>query len=845
MFITEDIGEPGSEDDGRLPFIGRFREREEIKTCFKKRKNRIVQISGAPCIGKQRLIQQICEELDDENEKEKNSNLHIGQISCKYIRSWENFLEHVIDSLPEDGFSESAKLSENQIIRVIKSHTKPNNYVLLTFTKLDNFIFDKEINVALEKFSDMCSKILRCSSNTFLLLSSEIRLNINVGYKVRYVSLLRLPEPEAISLLRKAAPDTDFADTEREIVNGCHCTPGLVLEAASILMHPDYIIKPKYLANLLCDPKNALDLFSSNLVAQNEHLRVKVQKLLERLPSSLQSSVHDLTLLQGSFSKEALQAVLGHKKSYETTLQIIPLRDSSVLEFDKETHLFSMNPLLRACIDESPNFSTSDLVRLRFVKFFVDLMVTVDSKLYKDSHKSVVEYFHHDYANMKQLLQQAIHCTEDIFTVLMKAVSEAEELFIKCFPVEQVKDFYNHLLNAAEQYGKPEEIYILKMFLAQAMTQMKVDTNRREVTQLFQEAFKSMSWDHPGYHHMTLLGFLGRFIIRQGKYQKGLRFIQSAIKMKVDGNTRVHRRLIEFHVQKALAEVFRENFSTAEEALNEALDLAQKEAPYHSAIAIIFNTFGLIMDRSGRDEDRALQWYKSSLEERRKFADISPEILVAPLNNIANQSVKRGNNGYALKLTEEALNIRRKCGWNDYYTGLTLRQKAEIFLVQGKLTSAIQLCDEAYKICVECTPRHFFLNEIIFLRFHCHLPSKDLGAAKDDFKKMMIDRKRYSQNTERGEQTMHILFHALFLYDEDEWDNAYNELQVEVRRLRDLAFKCNDFDKYLHLCSKINDISHLFTSKRVDTNDIHKIKCQELVRQNCKLCPLINVDLLS
>lgn len=38
--------------------------------------------------------------------------------------------------------------------------------------------------------------------------------------------------------------------------------------------------------------------------------------------------------------------------------------------------------------------------------------------------------------------------------------------------------------------------------------------------------------------------------------------------------------------------------------------------------------------------------------------------------------------GYALKLTEEALNIRRKCGWNDYYTGLTLRQKAEIFLVQ-------------------------------------------------------------------------------------------------------------------------------------------------------------------
>lgn len=325
-----------------------------------------------------------------------------------------------MDSLPEYVFSESAKLSENQIIRVIKFHTKSNNYVLLTFTKLDNFIFDKDINAALGKFSDLCSKILRCSSNIFLLLSSGIRLNINVGYKIRYVSLLRLSESEATSLLRKAAPDTDFEDTEREIVNGCHCTPGLVLEVASILMHPDGIIKPKFLANLLCDPKSVLDLFSSNLVAQNEHLRVKIQKLLERLPTSLQSSVNDLMLLQGSFSTEALQAVFGHKQSHETTLQIIPLRDSSVLEFDEETNLFSLNPLLRACIDESPNFSTSDLVRLRFVKFFVDLMVTVDNKLYRDSHKSVVEYFHHDYANMKQLLQQAIHCTEDIFTVLMK-----------------------------------------------------------------------------------------------------------------------------------------------------------------------------------------------------------------------------------------------------------------------------------------------------------------------------------------------------------------------------------------------------------------------------------------
>jgi hypothetical protein len=35
-----------------------------------------------------------------------------------------------------------------------------------------------------------------------------------------------------------------------------------------------------------------------------------------------------------------------------------------------------------------------------------------------------------------------------------------------------------------------------------------------------------------------------------------------------------------------------------------------------------------------------------------------------------------------MKLTEEALKIRKRCGWNDYYTGLTLRQKAEIYMAK-------------------------------------------------------------------------------------------------------------------------------------------------------------------
>ena len=59
MFRSDGIGEPDENDDGRLKFVGRYREREEIKTTLRKRKNRLVQISGAPNIGKQELTQQV------------------------------------------------------------------------------------------------------------------------------------------------------------------------------------------------------------------------------------------------------------------------------------------------------------------------------------------------------------------------------------------------------------------------------------------------------------------------------------------------------------------------------------------------------------------------------------------------------------------------------------------------------------------------------------------------------------------------------------------------------------------------------------------------------------------
>lgn len=371
------------------------------------------------------LSLQICEELITESYQDKDAcKLYVSNISCKFLETYDDLIEKVFDSLQqlETDIPDSTSKA-NRVISIIKSHFRENKFLLLTFTKLDNFLCSDEIPGVFDKFSNLCRDILRMSRNTFLIISNQNRLKLNIEYIPRHICLSKLTIAEATSLIRQASPDVDFEYFEKDIVKGCHYVPGLILEAASIIVHSDGIVNPTVLYDLLNSPQHALDFFSSpsHSGPKEEHLRYKIDKLLKRLPNELQSSVHDLMILRGSFSSDAMAAVLGHRNESETTIQVIlPLKSSSVLDFDKDTHLYSFNPLLRAYLEEIPLVNSSDLARLRFVKFFADAMATVDQHLYIDSHKSAEEYFHYDYANVQELMQQALHCNEDIFKVLMK-----------------------------------------------------------------------------------------------------------------------------------------------------------------------------------------------------------------------------------------------------------------------------------------------------------------------------------------------------------------------------------------------------------------------------------------
>jgi hypothetical protein len=92
-----------------------------------------------------------------------------------------------------------------------------------------------------------------------------------------FVSLSCLcPKTAAIA----SEENEDFKNFEKDIVKGCHCIPGLILEAASIIVHSDGIVTPNLLSDLLKSPQNALDFFSSpsHSGAKEEHLRKHFNK---------------------------------------------------------------------------------------------------------------------------------------------------------------------------------------------------------------------------------------------------------------------------------------------------------------------------------------------------------------------------------------------------------------------------------------------------------------------------------------------------------------------------------------------------------------------------------------
>ena len=143
----------------------------------------------------------------------------MSNISCRFLRTYDDLIEKVFDSLQqlETDVPDSTSKTK-RVLSILKSHFRESNFLLLTFTKLDNFLCSDEIPGVFDKVSDLCQDILRMSRNTFLIVCNQTRLKLNIGYIPRHICLSKLTIAEATSLIRQASPDVDFENFDHYLI---------------------------------------------------------------------------------------------------------------------------------------------------------------------------------------------------------------------------------------------------------------------------------------------------------------------------------------------------------------------------------------------------------------------------------------------------------------------------------------------------------------------------------------------------------------------------------------------------------------------------------------------------
>ncbi|KAH9507358.1 hypothetical protein Btru_057897 [Bulinus truncatus] len=160
------------------------------------------------------------------------------------------------------------------------------------------------------------------------------------------------------------------------------------------------------------------------------------------------------------------------------------------------------------------------------------------------------------------------------------------------------------------------------------------------------------------------------------------------------------------------------NNELARARLNRLLEHINNRCENHPELSTLLNLIGLTEQRGNNNLDSALKWYRLSYNERMYLYKVNPENLLAVLNNIAMILLEQGKLEHCIKYLNQALDIRRECGWRHYYTALTLTHLCEVYMKCDNFPEAFKKGLEAEKILKLTAKEHDMRLRINFTLAH-------------------------------------------------------------------------------------------------------------------------------
>ncbi|KAK7480272.1 hypothetical protein BaRGS_00028440, partial [Batillaria attramentaria] len=482
-------------------------------------------------------------------------------------------------------------------------------------------------------------------SDVTTIVTSRRRLQLPCVIEVK-----PLTQKEALQLLSRHVTNFKAEDYD-DIVKHCHGLPPLVMQVARYVSgDPMLAYTPSELKQLLKEDPTFL---MRDLGKEAEHV-------FSGLSHEVQGHVTTLAqLLDGTFSVDVLQAALGLEGARAKTV-LRRLHDESSVVIDTASRRVRVQPLLVHHVRQLGHVSADDQARLRVVTLLGRVLVNAERELYLKDQDTVYGYVQGEWPQLQHVLRQAIHCTGDTFHAFRKVAFEAEKLLVRCFP-EEATEFFRKMAAAAVRFGTPRDQAALQGLIGMAITQSRAMTGWKEAMDCFDRALPVMRQDRKSLVLPRLLCSIGSAYFRLSRHQEAEKYLKEALKTCSVTQAEVEQvnfLLIQVRSLLALPLIFRGQFTKVKPLLLETLDLCDAQ-PYkeHPHKPVLINSLGLVYERSGESQEKALGYYLKSLSERRRYMKVVPRDLVPPLNNIGMQFCKRGFYKQALQYLEEAASI--------------------------------------------------------------------------------------------------------------------------------------------------------------------------------------------
>ncbi|XP_067662787.1 uncharacterized protein [Haliotis asinina] len=768
-----------------VPFIGRDEERETIKKMLG-HSVRAVQLVGPPMVGKSCLAEKISRELQQEMAA-KDRKLMCYHMSCMDVLTADDLLARLSAGLelPSTATSDSSLI--NSFKKIAKDDPKCSHFFVLL--KCESFL---RIGLHMQ-FLDLVKKLMETSKRAFTIITTQKTFNFPPA---RQVSINPLSSQETVTLVKRCAPDVDIEPYREAIEKHCMGLPPLAMDAAHQLVKAQGIpLSPYEFEELLSGANRSRRIHTSHDVLNSAALRQ-----FQGLNDYLKQRIMDISIFKGSFRVDHILKLLGNNQA-EAKAQLIEMRNSGVLELENGGQRMHLQTVISHYVRNimGNHIKYSDTVRLQFVTLFLDVLKKADSELFVKPQQTVFGYLHDDWPNLRQVLEEAIHCTENTYPAFLQVAMSAENLLVKCFPGEAVK-FYEAMMWSATRYGSTEECAMQKWLLGMAKTLSK-GTDLVEAMGLFKEALPVLRRGNTPEALVSVMADMGLNYSRQGKNTKSRNFYLEALEEsgRCHDGRKLTNRIINIRCYLAIPMIFLEHYDEAETLLKETLAETEKVAPCHPSIPVMINSLGLIYERAGKDDDEALRYYTASLYERRKYADVAPGDLVVVLNNVAMQHSKRGNHDYALQLLSEARDIRMKLGRVNYHTALTCWNMGQVYARKCDIENALSEVRDALEIFKKCTKSHFVIVEVLFLAAHL---AAALGwyADSEQYLRDAVDfEDKYREHLPNGSHTLMVLQHLLMIYLgwKRKSSPVLDRAVAEANRLAELSRETESRDKHV------------------------------------------------